>query len=91
MQVVTKLGWVWVNPYMSLVQAYEKLIGGRGTEIKPGDPAPVIPDKPPVILHPPLPGEAKAKATKASEARPAKAKAEKQRRHRRRKHRAQDE
>lgn len=91
MQVVTKLGWVWVNPYMSLVLAYEKLIGGRGTEIKPGDPAPVIPDKPPVILHPPLPGEAKAKDTKASEARPAKAKPEKPRRHRRRKHRAQNE
>ena len=52
MQVVTKLGWVWVNPYMSLVLSYENLIGGRGTEIKPGDPDPVIPDKPPVILSP---------------------------------------
>ncbi|MCF8477384.1 MAG: M23 family metallopeptidase [Pseudolabrys sp.] len=54
MQVVTKVGWVWVNPYMSLVLAYERMIGGRGTEIEPGDPAPVIPDKPPVILNPPV-------------------------------------
>jgi murein DD-endopeptidase MepM/ murein hydrolase activator NlpD len=91
MQVVTKLGWVWVNPYMSLVLAYEKLIGGRGTEIKPGDPPPVIPDKPPVILHPPLPGEAKAADAKAPEAKPAKTKAERPRRHRRKRHRAQDE
>ncbi len=51
-QVFTKVGWVWVNPYMTLVTAYERLIGGRGVEIKPGDPAPAIPDKPPVILHP---------------------------------------
>ncbi|MSO66853.1 MAG: M23 family peptidase [Pseudolabrys sp.] len=51
-QVFTKIGWVWVNPYMSLVAAYERLIGGRGTEILPGQPAPPIPDKPPVILNP---------------------------------------
>ena len=52
MQVFTAVGWVWVNPYMTLVAAYERLIGGRGTEILPGEPAPTIPDKPPVILHP---------------------------------------
>ena len=51
-QVFTKIGWVWVNPYMTLVAAYERLIGGRGSEILPGQPAPPIPDKPPVILHP---------------------------------------
>ncbi len=51
-QVFTKIGWVWVNPYMTLVAAYERQIGGRGTEITPGEPAPPIPDKPPVILHP---------------------------------------
>ncbi|MGH6664898.1 MAG: M23 family peptidase [Pseudolabrys sp.] len=50
-QVFTKDGWVWVNPYMTLVSAYERLIGGRGTEIMPGEPAPPVPDKPPVILH----------------------------------------
>lgn len=51
LQVFTKSGWVWVNPYMTLVASYEHLIGGRGREIKPGDPPPVIPDKPPVVLN----------------------------------------
>ena len=41
----TKIGWVWVNPYMTLVLAYERMIGARGTEIKPGDPVPPVPDK----------------------------------------------
>jgi hypothetical protein len=34
-QVPTKYGWVFVNPYMTLVAAYERLIGGRGQEIRP--------------------------------------------------------
>lgn len=34
MQVPTKYGWVFINPYMTLVAAYERLIGKRGTEIK---------------------------------------------------------
>ncbi len=34
MHVPTKDGWVLVNPYMTLVTAYERLIGGRGVEIK---------------------------------------------------------
>jgi len=33
-QVPTKYGWVFVNPYMTLVSAYERLIDGRGREIK---------------------------------------------------------
>ena len=33
MQVPTKNGWVFVNPYMTLVVAYERLIGARGVEI----------------------------------------------------------
>ena len=33
-QVPTKYGWVFVNPYMTLVAAYERLIRGRGREIK---------------------------------------------------------
>ena len=37
-QVFTRDGWVWVNPYMTLVAAYERLIGARGTEVKDGDP-----------------------------------------------------
>jgi hypothetical protein len=71
MQVFTKIGWVWVNPYMSLVLAYENMIGARGLEIMPGEPVPPVPDKPPVILNPapvpaataeaPVTGEAAAK------------------------------
>lgn len=90
MQVITKVGWVWVNPYMSLVLAYEKLIGGRGTEIKPGDPPPAIPDKPPVILHPSLQTDAKAAEPKPVEAKPAKEKTRKPRRHRRKRHTSED-
>jgi len=33
-QVPTKYGWVFVNPYMTLVAAYERLIRGRGQEIR---------------------------------------------------------
>jgi hypothetical protein len=33
-QVPTKYGWVFVNPYMTLVASYERLIRGRGQEIK---------------------------------------------------------
>ncbi len=52
LQVPTKVGWVLVNPYMTLVSAYERLIGARGTEIKPGDPAPPVAAVPPIIGHP---------------------------------------
>lgn len=38
MQAPTKDGWVLVNPYMTLVAAYERMIGSRGTEM-PDDPA----------------------------------------------------
>jgi murein DD-endopeptidase MepM/ murein hydrolase activator NlpD len=51
MQVPTKYGWVFVNPYMTLVAAYEHLIGGRGTEIKE---EPQIATAPPAF-DPPLP------------------------------------
>jgi murein DD-endopeptidase MepM/ murein hydrolase activator NlpD len=34
-QVFTRDGWIWVNPYVTLVSAYERLIGGRGREIGP--------------------------------------------------------
>lgn len=36
-QVPTKDGWVFVNPYMTLVAAYERLLGERGVEL--GEPA----------------------------------------------------
>jgi len=34
-QVFTRDGWIWVNPYVTLVSAYERLIRGRGREIGP--------------------------------------------------------
>ena len=35
LQVFTRDGWIWVNPYATLVASYERLIGGRGREIGP--------------------------------------------------------
>jgi len=32
-QVFTRDGWLWVNPYTTLVSAYERLISGRGRAI----------------------------------------------------------
>jgi murein DD-endopeptidase MepM/ murein hydrolase activator NlpD len=62
MQVATRLGFVFVNPYMTLVAAYEHLIGERGTEIKPGDPVPPSAVVAPLIEHraPPAAGAAAA-------------------------------
>jgi murein DD-endopeptidase MepM/ murein hydrolase activator NlpD len=34
-QVFTRDGWIWVNPYVTLVSAYERLIRGRGRELGP--------------------------------------------------------
>ena len=34
-QVFTRDGWLWVNPYVTLISAYERLIRGRGREIRP--------------------------------------------------------
>src|SRR5207247_6576237 len=34
-QVFPRDGWLWVNPYVTLVSAYERLINGRGREIDP--------------------------------------------------------
>jgi hypothetical protein len=89
-QVFTNIGWVWVNPYMTLVASYERLIGGRGKEIMPGEPAPPIPDKPPVILHPTPKPEAGAASppkeeTKAAESSAERAKPPERVRHRRHK------
>jgi murein DD-endopeptidase MepM/ murein hydrolase activator NlpD len=52
MQVPTKVGFVFVNPYTTLVAAYEHLIGARGSEIKEGDPVPSSAPVPPVVEHP---------------------------------------
>jgi len=34
-QVFTRDGWIWVNPYVTLISAYERRIRGRGREIGP--------------------------------------------------------
>jgi hypothetical protein len=34
-QVFTRDGWLWVNPYVTLISGYEHLIHGRGREIGP--------------------------------------------------------
>jgi hypothetical protein len=34
-QVFTHDGWLWVNPYVTLISAYERLIRGQGHEIGP--------------------------------------------------------
>ena len=39
-QVFTRDGWLWVNPYTTLISAYERLIRGRGREIGPEPPQP---------------------------------------------------
>lgn len=40
LMVPTRDGWARVNPYMTLVASYERLIGGRGTEVEDPDPIP---------------------------------------------------
>lgn len=60
LQVFTKVGWVWVNPYMTLVAAHERQLDARGREIS--GPAPAIPDKKPIVLNPGLIGENSAKS-----------------------------
>ena len=40
-QVFTRDGWLWVNPYVTLISAYERLIRGRGRESGPSRPAPL--------------------------------------------------
>ena len=67
LQVPTRVGWSLVNPYMTLVAAYEHLLGARGTEIKPGDPVPAIAAVPPVVGHPDY--DAKAPRTEEDAAR----------------------
>jgi hypothetical protein len=53
-QVFTRDGWIWVNPYATLISAYERLIRGRGHEIGPemaGSPA-VAHALPEDVIHP---------------------------------------
>ena len=39
LQVFTRDGWVWINPYSTLIASYERLLGARGRELAP-DPSP---------------------------------------------------
>jgi murein DD-endopeptidase MepM/ murein hydrolase activator NlpD len=42
-QVFTRDGWLWVNPYVTLISAYERLIHGRGRQIGPDSlPSPAV-------------------------------------------------
>ncbi|MBR1220324.1 M23 family peptidase [Bradyrhizobium sp. U87765 SZCCT0131] len=47
LQVFTRDGWLWVNPYITLVSAYERLLGARGTEV------PAEPVAAPAMVHAP--------------------------------------
>jgi hypothetical protein len=75
---------------MTLVSAYERQIGARGHEIKPGDPAREVPDKKPVILPPSAVSDAAAKSEEAAPAKTksVKSKRSKKRRGKARRHRA---
>ena len=53
-QVFTRDGWIWVNPYVTLISAYERLIRGRGREIgpQPASSAAVAHALPAEVSHP---------------------------------------
>jgi len=64
--VFTRDGWIWVNPYTTLIASYERLIRSRGREIG---------TDPPIAAPWPMPcrslsAAAKAGRTKASPANP---------------------
>jgi hypothetical protein len=66
LQVFTRIGWVWVNPYMTLVTAYEHMISAHGVELEAGAPQPPVPEKLPVVLNPsPVPATPTAESTTA--------------------------
>ena len=53
-QVFTRDGWIWVNPYTTLISAYERLLRGRGRELgtDPAAPAAVAHALPREIIRP---------------------------------------
>ena len=57
-QVFTPDGWLWVNPYVTLVSAYERLIHGRGRQIGPDSlPSSAVAHAlPQGVIHPGNPG-----------------------------------
>jgi hypothetical protein len=69
MQVPTRYGWVFVNPYMTLVAAYERLIRGRGQEIRDEENREGVPTasiKQPLTAAPAPPEVAAAKPTETA-------------------------
>jgi hypothetical protein len=50
-QVFTRDGWLWVNPYVTLVSAYERLTHGRGREIGPQSTSTVAHAAPEEVTH----------------------------------------
>lgn len=61
-QVFTLDGWIWVNPYTTLIASYERLIGGRGREYIP--PPPVAP----TLAHATAPDERRSSPAATSHA-----------------------
>ena len=53
-QVFTRDGWIWVNPYTTLISAYERLLRGRGHELgtEPAAPAAVAHVLPQQLIRP---------------------------------------
>ncbi|MBR1193538.1 M23 family peptidase [Bradyrhizobium sp. AUGA SZCCT0160] len=53
-QVFTRDGWIWVNPYTTLISAYERLLRGRGRELgtDPVAPAAVAHAQPQDVIRP---------------------------------------
>ncbi|MBN8987482.1 MAG: M23 family peptidase [Rhizobiales bacterium] len=53
-QVFTRDGWIWVNPYTTLIAAYERLLRGRGRELgtDPAAPAAVAHARPEDVFRP---------------------------------------
>lgn len=60
-QVFTRDGWLWVNPYVTLISSYERLIGGRGREYMPPSP------EAPAMAHAMPPGNIAPGAAKEGE------------------------
>jgi hypothetical protein len=52
-QLFTRDGWIWVNPYTTLISAYERLIRGRGREIgtEPATTAAIATTLPEDVVH----------------------------------------
>jgi hypothetical protein len=68
-QAFTRDGWIWVSPYITLVTAYERLIGGRGREIiEPAEPASVADANAPNVATSSAPVQATNAGTTTTEA-----------------------